>query len=304
MLKRFIFFIVIAFTFFAFQFELSAGRFGGSFGGRSGFGGFGGGFSSGRSFAGSYGGGGFSRNYGGGGGFFFLPFGGYSSGATSTTGTIIGIAFAIVIAIMVYGFIKSKFSETRGYLPKEDYGVSFLSIAFSGSEKSIQEGLNKLAEKGKFGNREGEIYLFREATILMLRAINSVTHSFFDLTLSSHINKVRQKFESLSAEARSKLEAEGLRVDKGGKREYKEKPKEDFKAGEFIVVTLILAFRGIQFNTKEINSIDDLKNVLKTLSSVSEDSYMGMEVIWDPLQPEYSLTEDDMNSTYPELLQI
>ena len=70
------------------------------------------------------------------------------------------------------------------------------------------------------------------------------------------------------------------------------------------MVTVLIATRvGIS----EIAKVDDrvgLDRALAALGSVPADALLGLEVIWTPADPEDSLTETDLMTTYPELRSV
>jgi uncharacterized membrane protein len=57
----------------------------------------------------------------------------------------------------------------------------------------------------------------------------------------------------------------------------------------------------------EIGKVDDrvgLDRALAALGAVPANALLGLEVIWTPADPEDSLTETDLMTTYPEMRSV
>jgi uncharacterized membrane protein len=80
--------------------------------------------------------------------------------------------------------------------------------------------------------------------------------------------------------------------------------EEGREALELIVVTLLLATRTPLPSVASIDSPDDLAKLLSTLGGVSPDGLLGLEVVWTPADPNDSMTETDVMTTYPELRSL
>jgi uncharacterized membrane protein len=78
------------------------------------------------------------------------------------------------------------------------------------------------------------------------------------------------------------------------------------EALELVVVTLVAATRVPldKFTGSSADSSHDLAGLLTELGGVSPDALLGLEVIWTPADPNDSMTETDVMTTYPELRSV
>jgi len=80
--------------------------------------------------------------------------------------------------------------------------------------------------------------------------------------------------------------------------------EEGREALELVVVTLLAATRTPLEKFDRPGSPDELAAVLSELGGVSPDAILGLEVIWTPADPNDSMTETDVMTTYPELRSL
>jgi uncharacterized membrane protein len=73
------------------------------------------------------------------------------------------------------------------------------------------------------------------------------------------------------------------------------------EALEFLVITLLVATRVPLDRMTKVEDRSALEGVLSELGGVPASALLGLEVIWTPADPEDSLTETDLMTTYPEL---
>ena len=72
-----------------------------------------------------------------------------------------------------------------------------------------------------------------------------------------------------------------------------------------MVVTLIAATRTpLEKFGPPARPPEDLGALLAELGGVSPDGILGLEVIWTPADPDDSMTETDVMTTYPELRSL
>jgi uncharacterized membrane protein len=73
------------------------------------------------------------------------------------------------------------------------------------------------------------------------------------------------------------------------------------EALEFLVITILVATRSPMDKMTKVEDRQALDGVLSELGGVPASALLGLEVIWTPADPEDSLTETDLMTTYPEL---
>jgi uncharacterized membrane protein len=245
--------------------------------------------------------------YGGGGsGFFFLPmfFGGGGGGL-----------FTILLLVIVAGAIMQAFRGNgngegiTGMASK--VSVAKIQVGLLSSARSLQQELTRLALESDTSTSEGLATVTRETAIALMR------HPEYWVYVSSANENTKfalaeQKFNSLVMSERSKLNAEvlsnvGGRVLQG--KTAAALPSESSSGledpSEYIVVTLLLAVAGETLSKlPTLRSSADLQSALSVIGSVPTDNLLAVEVLWEPQSEDYTLTNDEVLTIYPDLVRI
>jgi uncharacterized membrane protein len=243
---------------------------------------------------------------GGGGGFFFLPmfFGGGGGGL-----------FTILLLVIVAGAIMQAFRGNgngegiTGMASK--VSVAKIQVGLLSSARSLQQELTRLALESDTSTSEGLATVTRETAIALMR------HPEYWVYVSSANENTKfalaeQKFNSLVMSERSKLNAEvlsnvGGRVLQGNTAAAL--PSESSSGledpSEYIVVTLLLAVAGETLSKlPTLRSSADLQSALSVIGSVPTDNLLAVEVLWEPQSEDYTLTNDEVLTIYPDLVRI
>jgi uncharacterized membrane protein len=298
-----------------------AGRSGGSFGGRGGFR-SGGGFSSG----GGYSSGGYGRSYGGGysgGGshFFFLPswgYGGYGYGGGSFVGTLFVMAVAGIAVVAVMRAVRrsraggASWFSPSGYQDYDDEvraapGRAYLykvQLAIGRSGRGIQERLSDFASRGDTNTEAGLASMLQQTALELLREKDAIRYAQTVGQGPMSLTNAETTMNGLALAERSRFQVERVRAADGRVNKSTAAAEEGKEALELIVVTLVVATRNALSNFKTVTSPADLQTLLSELGTVSPDGLLGLEVVWTPADPNDSMTETDVMTTYPELRSI
>jgi uncharacterized membrane protein len=243
---------------------------------------------------------------GGGGGFFFLPmfFGGGGGGL-----------FTILLLVIVAGAIMQAFRGNgngegiTGMASK--VSVAKIQVGLLSSARSLQQELTRLALESDTSTSEGLATVTRETAIALMR------HPEYWVYVSSANENTKfalaeQKFNSLVMSERSKLNAEVL-SNVGGRilqgKTAATLPSESSSGledpSEYIVVTLLLAVAGETLSKlPTLRSSADLQSALSVIGSVPTDNLLAVEVLWEPQSEDYTLTNDEVLTIYPDLVRI
>lgn len=286
---------------------LAGPRSGGSFSGRSGFR-SGGGFSMPRGSSG------YGSGYSGGGhSFFFLPSFGWGWGGMGYGGG----GFGSLLVLGVLGFAAfSLFRTVRRYrgggsswfqnqddeevAPGRGY-VYRLQIALGRSARGIQDRLARFAEEGDTSTEAGLASLLQQTSLELLREKDSIRYAGAEGSGPMSLTNAETKMNSLSLAERSRFQVERVRSADGAVRRASEAAEEGKEALEYVVVTLIVATRSAADGFKSVGDRADLERLLAQLGSASPDGLLGLEVVWTPADPNDSMTETDLMTTYPDL---
>ena len=282
---------------------LAGPRSGGSFGGRLGFRN-GGGFNMPRSGSSGYG-------YGGGHSFFFLPsfgWGGLGYGGGFSSLLVLGVlgfaAFSLVRAArrsrggggwsVMGGGDDSEVDLGRGYVYR-------LQIGLGRSARGIQERLARFAAEGDTNSESGLAALLQQTALELLREKDSIRYAGVDASGPMSLTNAETKLNSFSLAERSRFQIERVRGADGRVRHAAEAAEEGKEALEYVVVTLVVATRTPVASFKTASDRAQLESLLAQLGSATPSGLLGLEVIWTPADPNDSMTETDLMTTYPDL---
>ncbi len=254
-----------------------------------------------------YSGGNYSSNFGGGG--FFLPWILFSGGGG-------GSLFPILLLVIVAGAIMQAFrgsGDGEGITSTDSkVTVAKIQVGLLASARSLQQELTYLALESDTSSVEGLATVTRETAIALMR------HPEYWVYVSSANENTKfalaeQKFNSLVMSERSKLNAEVLSNVGGrvlqGKTTSATLPSEGSlnleDPSEYIVVTLLLAVAGETLSKlPTLRATADLQSALSAIGSIPADNLLAVEVLWEPQSEDYTLTNDEILTIYPDLVRI
>lgn len=284
---------------------LAGPRSGGSFGGRLGFRN-GGGFSTPRSGSSGYG-------YGSGGGhsFFFLPSFGWGWGGMGYGGGFSSLLVLGVLGFAAFSLVRAA-RRSRGGTgwgltgdnDDVDLGRGYvyrLQIGLGRSGRGIQERLARFASEGDTNSESGLAALLQQTSLELLREKDSIRYAGVEASGPMSLTNAETKLNSFSLAERSRFQIERIRGADGRIRHATEAAEEGKEALEYVVVTLVVATRTPVANFKTANDRAQLENLLAQLGSAPPSGLLGLEVIWTPADPNDSMTETDLMTTYPDL---
>jgi uncharacterized membrane protein len=296
---------------------LAGPRSGGSFGGRLGFR-SGGGSSMPRSYSPGYSGG-----YNGGSHFIFAP--GWGWGGGYGFGGGLGI-FGTLMIVAVVGFTVVTISRAlrrsrQGASPSWGSGyddsyddeaqvasgrayVYKLQIGLGRSARGIQQRLEQFASSGDTSTEAGLSALLQQSALELLRQKDSIRYAGADATGPMSLTNAETRMNSLSLAERSRFEVERVRSADGRLNRATEGAVTGAEALEIVLVTMIVATRSPLSAFKSLSSHEEVEGLLSELGGVAPGGLLGLEVVWTPADPDDSMTETDLMTTYPELRSL
>ena len=297
-------------------------RSGSSFGSRQGFR-SGGGYSSpspgysgggyGSPYSGGYG-------YGGGSHFLFFPsFGGYGLGYGGGFG-LFGVLAAVAVVGLVIRAVRAgrAASANRGYygdgygdgevvaMPGRAY-LYRLQLALGRSARGIQDRLADFAAQGDTESEAGLAALLQQTALELLREKDSVRYLGTDARGPMSLTNAETAMNAMALAERSRFQVERIRAAGGRVSRSAAAAEEGKEALELVVVTLVAATRTPldKFGSPgSTGSPEELSALLSELGGVSPDAILGIEVVWTPADPNDSMTETDVMTTYPDLRSL
>lgn len=301
------------------ELALAGPRSGGSFGGRGGFRAPSSGF---RTPSSSPRGGGYSSRgggYGTGPSIFFFPgfggFGGGCGGGGLIGGVILVLALGMAAAA-VAGAVRRFRAGGTSWNEDDDEPVQMnqayvyrAQIALGRSARAIQERLSRFAAEGDTSTASGLQVLLQQTSLELLRERDAFRYVHLDIGERQTLAQAESKMNAMALQERSRFQLERVRSAEGKVRRATEAAEEGKEALEYVMVTLVAATRSpvIEPGKKkreEPSALDQTTGLLTGLGGVPTDSLLGLEVIWTPADPDDSLTETDLLTTYPDLRSV
>jgi len=176
-----------------------------------------------------------------------------------------------------------------------------LQVALGRSARGIQDRLARFAAEGDTASEAGLASLLQQTALELLREKDSFRYGGADGGTPMSMTNAETKLNSLALAERARFQVERVRGADGRVRRSDAAAEEGKEALEYVVVTLIVATRTPVAAWKAIADRDDLARILETLGGASPDGLLGLEVVWTPADPDDSMTETDLMTTYPEL---
>jgi uncharacterized membrane protein len=300
---------------------LAGPRSGGSFGGRLGFR-SGGGSSMPRSYS--------SPGYSGGGTHFIVaPGWGWGWGGGYGFGGGLGI-FGTILVVAAVGYTVVTISRAvRRARQGSDYGngagwgssygdgyddqaqvaagrayVYKLQIGLGRSARGIQQRLEQFATSGDTGTEAGLAALLQQSALELLRQKDSIRYAGADASGPMSLTNAETKMNGLALGERSRFSVERVRSADGRVNRASETAVEGAEALEIVLVTMIVATRSPLSAFKRLDTHEEVEALLSELGGVAPGGLLGLEVVWTPADPDDSMTETDVMTTYPELRSL
>jgi uncharacterized membrane protein len=226
-----------------------------------------------------------------------------------------------VIAVVGYGALaiaravrRSRMSDAQpsagwgqGYadddvqeMPGRAY-VYKLQIGLGRSGRGIQQRLEEFAATGDTGTEAGLASLLQQSALELLRQKDSVRYAGADAGGPMSLTNAETQMNGMALAERSRFTVERVRAAEGRVNRSQEAAEEGREVLELVLVTLIVATRSPLSAFKAISSHEDLEALLSELGGVAPGGLLGLEVVWTPADPNDSMTETDLMTTYPEL---
>jgi uncharacterized membrane protein len=257
-------------------------------------------------------GGGYNRGYGGGmgGNFFFFP----SPWMFFAGGGLGGGLFSMMLFVAVAGAAVQAFQRYQGEDGSLDFGVNNnakvsvakIQVGLLAEAKTLQEDLNRIAQKANTGSSAGLTQALQETTLSLLRHPEYWAYAGGE-SKQSPMLAAESEFNRMILSERSKFLGESVsnvsgQLKQAGAAALTVSPSGELleQSSEYIVVTLLVGAQG-KVDLPEINNASDLRRALSTLGAVSSDRLLTMEVLWQPGTVDGVLTSDDMLEYYPKL---
>ena len=244
--------------------------------------------------------------YGGGGLGFPLLFPMFLGGGSGlfTLLIFLGVGSFVVRALRT---ARDDFQAEASANPQVE--VAELQVALLANARSLQTEVDRLARNCNPNSPSGLSKLLQEVTLTLVRHDDywAYGHSTSEI---ARLNSAEQRFNQLSLQERSKFSLETL-VNTDTTTSAVTLPSQDeteddllSETGEYIVVTLLVAFEGSKSTLPVVDSAESLRRCLVQLGAVPADQLVAMEVLWTPQAAGDTLSAIELQTEYPQLRML
>jgi uncharacterized membrane protein len=229
---------------------------------------------------------------------------------------------AVAVVGLVVRAVRAGRSANRGSHHGEGYGddeavampgrayLYRLQLALGRSARGIQDRLAEFAGQGDTESEAGLAALLQQTALELLREKDSIRYLGTEARGPMSFTNAETAMNGLALAERGRFQVERVRAAGGRVSRSAAAAEEGKEALELVVVTLIVASRtpldkfGSSGSAESAASPADLAALLTELGGVSPDAILGIEVVWTPADPNDSMTETDVMTTYPDLRSI
>jgi uncharacterized membrane protein len=185
-------------------------------------------------------------------------------------------------------------STDRSYVYK-------IQLGLGRSGRSVQKRLEEFASTGDTSSETGLAELLRQTALELMREKDAIRYGLVEPSGPFSLTNGEAKMNGATMTERSRFQLERVRGAEGQVRRSEAAATVGKEALEFLVITLLVATRFPLDGMKKVEDRAALEGVLSELGGIPASALLGLEVVWTPADPEDSLTETDLMTTYPEL---
>jgi uncharacterized membrane protein len=179
-----------------------------------------------------------------------------------------------------------------------------MQVALGRSARGIQDRLARFAAEGDTNSETGLAALLQQTELELMREKDSIRAASVESNGPMSLTNAETKMNGLALSERSRFQVERVRGADGHLRRSEAPAEEGREALEFVVVSIVVATRAPLGDWKAINDLADVDLVLAQLGGVAATGLLGLEVIWTPADPNDSLTQTDLLTTYPDMRNV
>jgi uncharacterized membrane protein len=185
-------------------------------------------------------------------------------------------------------------SVDRAYVYKVQLGLGR-------SGRGMQKRLEEFATSGDTSSEEGLAELLHQTALELMREKDAIRYGLVEPGGPYSLTNGEAKLTGAATAERSRFQIERVRSSGGQVRRSDAAATVGSEALEFLVITILLATRVSIDGLKKIEDRHACEAALTEMGSIPANALLGLEVIWTPADPEDSMTETDLMTTYPEL---
>jgi len=247
------------------------------------------------------------------GGSFIYIGGGSSRGGSGVS--IFAVIIVILIIVAIIYFVMRRRNEDEYYddgygaAPVEDFDTIKLQFALYATAESFKDEIMSLAEDLDYDSEEDLKTLVNETSMLLVQNQDYVKYAYVKQAKTTrNIDNAERDFDSFINEETAKFSQITFQ-NRGGNvrdRDLSDANKPDFmEIDEYFIISLVVSYANTKMKINKDNyAWSDYEGILKNTASISSNNIVATEIIWSPDAKEDILTEDDIITHYPYMVQL
>ncbi|KAG9446960.1 hypothetical protein H6P81_013088 [Aristolochia fimbriata] len=173
----------------------------------------------------------------------------------------------------------------------EQISVVKIQLGFPGTASTLQRDLNLIAETADTSSREGFNLVLKETLFALRRHQTYCLYGFSSVDIKENFEEGKKWFDQLFNEELQKIDNVTL-LNVNGIKQSRGSDNPEAPNNGYIVVTVLVATKGVYESPDVIDGKVDLKELLENLGSVPPKINLAVQIIWTPQ------TEKDTLSRY------
>lgn len=221
---------------------------------------------------------------------------------------VIGFVVFVVVAIVRRRRMGGG-GDSSAVDPPVD--VTLLQFGVQMQARSIQDKLEKLAERTNADDEGSLAFAVRTLAMELTALSENVEYGSIQRLYQLPLPKAEDQFNLWASNERGKFNREVIRSgSQGVKRQQKEWQTDGLRdedgqlaVAEFFVISVVLASRNTAL-PKDLRDHGQLAEVLDGLAGIRTEQLVALEVVWSPAAMSDSMSREDMESRYPNLVSL
>ncbi|KAI7738333.1 hypothetical protein M8C21_027536 [Ambrosia artemisiifolia] len=204
----------------------------------------------------------------------------------------VGVIVIVLLFLLIFVYAPGRDSAKTS--------VVKLQVGSLATGRSLQRDLNRIAEVADTSTNKGWHFVLQESILSLLRHSHDCISGYSSVDVKRSVVDCEKRFNQISIEERGKFDEQTLVNVNNIRKKSATSQSSNWLPNEYIVVTIIVAARGVP-ELPPIKSSEQLKNALQKMASIPSSNIMGVQVLWTPQKEDDSLTEQKMLKDYPML---
>lgn len=183
--------------------------------------------------------------------------------------------------------------------------VAQVKVGLLASARQLQKEINALALEADTQSPEGLSQLLQEVSLGLMRYSDYWAYGYAEAE-KLPLSRAESLFYQASLQERSKFSAETLT---NRNNQIQQLPQAALRraaagipeVGEYLVVTLLVAYRGNLGTLPVVKSVAELRQWLMQLASIPAERIVAIEVLWTPQLEGDTLSAEALLTEYPEM---